>query len=168
MQTGILKNTTGTGVLSIATPGVDYLPMNGGTLTGDLILNGDPTNPLGAVTRQYVDSATSATFGPNISLPYSQLNFNWSYISPTNPTPYEFVNTFSDNQISKNFKYRVLTNDILAREWIQDYTLIGNSDINGIYSLTYNTFSTSATPLSVAIYPFAPSQNLMSISVPIS
>lgn len=168
LQTGILKNTTGTGVLSIATPGVDYLPMNGGTLTGDLILNGDPTNPLGAVTRQYVDSATSATFGPNISLPYSQLNFNWSYISPTNPTPYEFVNTFSDNQISKNFKYRVLTNDILAREWIQDYTLIGNSDINGIYSLTYNTFSTSATPLSVAIYPFAPSQNLMSISVPIN
>jgi hypothetical protein len=36
-----------------------YLPMNGGTLTGPLILAGDPVVPLGAATKQYVD--TSAT-----------------------------------------------------------------------------------------------------------
>ena len=36
-----------------------YLPISGGTLTGSLLLNGDPTQPLGAATKQYVDSAVS-------------------------------------------------------------------------------------------------------------
>lgn len=33
-----------------------YLPLSWWTLTGDLILNADPTNPLWAATKQYVDS----------------------------------------------------------------------------------------------------------------
>jgi len=33
------------------------LPMSGGTLTGNLILNGDPSIPLGAATKQYVDNS---------------------------------------------------------------------------------------------------------------
>ena len=33
----------------------DYLPLTGGTMTGNLILNGDPTNNLQAATKQYVD-----------------------------------------------------------------------------------------------------------------
>lgn len=36
-----------------------YLPVTGGTLTGALILAADPTTPLGAATKQYVDSAVS-------------------------------------------------------------------------------------------------------------
>lgn len=34
-----------------------YLPIYGGTMTGPLILNADPTNAMGAATKQYVDSA---------------------------------------------------------------------------------------------------------------
>lgn len=34
-----------------------YLPLVGGTLTGALILAGDPATPLGAATKQYVDAA---------------------------------------------------------------------------------------------------------------
>lgn len=34
-----------------------YLPIYGGTMTGPLILNTDPTNAMGAATKQYVDSA---------------------------------------------------------------------------------------------------------------
>lgn len=33
-----------------------YLPLNGGTLTGNLILNADPTLALGAATKNYVDN----------------------------------------------------------------------------------------------------------------
>lgn len=33
-----------------------YLLRSGGTMTGSLILNADPTNPLGATTKQYVDN----------------------------------------------------------------------------------------------------------------
>lgn len=36
-----------------------YLPVTGGTLSGALILAADPTTPLGAATKQYVDSAVS-------------------------------------------------------------------------------------------------------------
>lgn len=34
-----------------------YLPFSGGTLTGNLILNGDPAVNLGAATKQYVDNS---------------------------------------------------------------------------------------------------------------
>src|SRR5215475_6775815 len=33
-----------------------YLALSGGTMTGNLILNGDPTNPLQAATMQYVQN----------------------------------------------------------------------------------------------------------------
>lgn len=38
--------------------GTAYLPLTGGTLTGPLILSGDPSAPLGASTKQYVDTKT--------------------------------------------------------------------------------------------------------------
>lgn len=42
------------------TAGLGYTPVNvaGDTMLGNLILNADPTNPLGAVTKQYVDNIT--------------------------------------------------------------------------------------------------------------
>ena len=36
-----------------------YLPLSGGTLTGALVLSGDPTAALGAATKQYVDGVAS-------------------------------------------------------------------------------------------------------------
>lgn len=37
----------------------DVLQKSGGTMTGDLILNADPTNALGAATKQYVDGVAT-------------------------------------------------------------------------------------------------------------
>jgi hypothetical protein len=43
---------------------VAALPIAGGTLTGPLILAADPSNALGAATKQYVDARTSAAYLP--------------------------------------------------------------------------------------------------------
>lgn len=45
----------------IGTTVAGYLPLAGGTLTGTLVLNGDPVNPLEAATKEYADS--KARFG---------------------------------------------------------------------------------------------------------
>ncbi len=39
---------------------LQFLPLAGGTLTGPLILNADPTNALGAATKQMVDAVSTA------------------------------------------------------------------------------------------------------------
>lgn len=127
----------------------------------------NPINPQDLTTKNYVDTLLT-TFGPNVPLNFSGLNFNWTYASSTNPTPYQFTNTLTDSQISKNFKYRVLTNDVASREWNQEYTLIGNSDLNSIYKINYSAVSSTFTPITIAIYPFATSQNLMTLGVPIN
>ena len=46
------------------------LPLAGGTLTGNLILNGDPSASLGAANKQYTDTqvATKASLGLAIAL----------------------------------------------------------------------------------------------------
>ncbi len=44
------------------------LPLAGGTLTGDLILSGDPDAALKAATKQYVDANKGASLGLAIAL----------------------------------------------------------------------------------------------------
>lgn len=58
LTTGLVKNTVALGVstLSTAVANTDYIAPSGGTMTGDLILNADPTVALGAATKQYVDN----------------------------------------------------------------------------------------------------------------
>jgi hypothetical protein len=51
---------TATQIIPIAGPGA-FLPLAGGTLTGDLTLRGDPTTALMAATRQYVDARGRVT-----------------------------------------------------------------------------------------------------------
>jgi hypothetical protein len=143
---------------------------SGGQITLRTPSSSDVTLPTSGTlaTQAYVDNAVDNFFGPNVSLPFSDLNFNWAYASGTNPTPYQFTNTLTDSQISKNFKYRVSTTDVLAREWNHNYTLIGNSDVNGIYQLNYVASGSTITPINIAVYPFAASQNRMTMGVPIN
>jgi hypothetical protein len=56
------KWTTVSGVAPVVT---EYLPLVGGTLTGPLILAADPTIPLGASTKEYVDVNTGAVLLSN-------------------------------------------------------------------------------------------------------
>lgn len=43
-------------ILNLETDLNNKLSLSGGAMTGDLILNADPTDPLGAATKQYVDN----------------------------------------------------------------------------------------------------------------
>lgn len=55
-------NTSSKATAQIMTPG-NYVAKSGSTMTGDLILNNDPTADLQAATKQYVDTAVSGLSG---------------------------------------------------------------------------------------------------------
>ena len=58
-STGVLKVYDGVGWTAGVTAGSGFLALTGGTLTGALTLNADPTTNLGAATKQYVDTEIS-------------------------------------------------------------------------------------------------------------
>lgn len=55
-------NSSTKATAQIMTPG-NYVAKGGDTMTGPLVLSGDPTADLGAATKQYVDSAVSGLSG---------------------------------------------------------------------------------------------------------
>ena len=65
------------------------LPKSGGTMTGALVLSGDPTVPNGAATKQYVDAQKVQTAS---SLPTSgtALTGNWIYVVSAAVNTYSF------------------------------------------------------------------------------
>ena len=66
------------------------LPKSGGTMTGALVLSGNPTVPNGAATKQYVDAQKVQTAS---SLPASgtALTANTIYLPTTAVTTYAFT-----------------------------------------------------------------------------
>ena len=84
----------------------DYLPKSGGAMTGNLILNANPTANLGAATKQYVDNVKTAltpVFGDLAKDGYfklgdmSAMTYNGHYVG------FEFTNfyNFLENNMSK-------------------------------------------------------------------
>jgi hypothetical protein len=69
----VCATTTGPGAFNIADwstiGGGGGLPLTGGTLTGPLILDADPTVNLGAATKQYVDAVAALIPSPGLILP---------------------------------------------------------------------------------------------------
>ena len=65
------------------------LPKSGGTMTGALVLSGNPTVPNGAATKQYVDAQKVQTAS---SLPTSgtALTGNWIYVVSAAVNTYSF------------------------------------------------------------------------------
>lgn len=62
-----------------------FLPLAGGTLTGPLILAADPTVPLGAATKQYVDAHAGGggiADAPSDGSAYGRLNAAWANVLP--------------------------------------------------------------------------------------
>jgi len=53
---------------SVTTSLGEKLPYTGGTLTGDLVLSGDPDAALKAATKQYVDANAGASIGLAVAL----------------------------------------------------------------------------------------------------
>ena len=58
--TGVLKVYDGVGWTAGVTAGSGFLPLTGGTLTGTLTLDADPTTAKGAATKEYVDTIAAA------------------------------------------------------------------------------------------------------------
>lgn len=74
------------------------LPTSGGTMTGELILNGDPSTNLAAATKQYVDSGlsniswNSLSGKPNFATVAITGNYNDLINRPSIPSsPYAYV-----------------------------------------------------------------------------
>lgn len=81
--------------------------------TGDFDINNkritnaaDPINPQDLATRGYVDSAVDSSFGPNVSLPFTQLNFNWNNLTGSDPFIFnqELTNT---SPFIRQYTYRI-------------------------------------------------------------
>ena len=61
------RTSLGLGTMATAAA-ADYLALAGGTMTGDLVLAGDPDAALKAATKQYVDNNTGISAGKSIAL----------------------------------------------------------------------------------------------------
>lgn len=136
LTTGILKNTvtTGTGVLSTAVAGTDYatlgnrldqfaVPTTSLNLNSQKIINLlNPTNPQDAATMAYVDNAIDNNFGPEVGLPFVQLNWNWA--NPGAQTPYLFYHKLNDAFTTKTLTKRIVADDASTpnrRWWGEDW-----------------------------------------------
>ena len=79
----VIANLSSTMATSIA----NHLPLAGGTMTGNLILNGSPSTNLQAATKQYVDNLTAAAIhfhdAVRVESPDSVGNLNATYDNGT-------------------------------------------------------------------------------------
>ena len=76
-----IPNVPGSNVYdALASIGQNFLLKTGGTLTGDLVLNRNPVVPMGAATKQYVDSSFSGilTDAPSDNFSYTRMNAAWT------------------------------------------------------------------------------------------
>ena len=64
----------------------DFVHEDGDTMVGDLVLNADPTVPLGAATKQYVDNRESIASGSEV------INITSTGVAPTKgTTQFDFI-----------------------------------------------------------------------------
>jgi hypothetical protein len=65
----------------------EVLPVDGGTLTGPLILDGDPVAPLEAATKEYVDNHSGSggiPEAPMDHLSYGRMDADWTRVLAIN------------------------------------------------------------------------------------
>jgi hypothetical protein len=114
-----------------------YLPKSGGTLTGGLTLNADPTTSLGAATKQYVDTKATTqyvdtkyafTYGNTIYAAGYTNSYNWdnnyNYIDIYPPSGYTTLVAFIPSIAVIHFAGRVDGNDSIRCTWANYGTYI--------------------------------------------
>ncbi len=113
------------------------LPLAGGTMTGELILNATPVDPLAAVTKQYADAISQ---GLNFKQPCyaaSTANLNATYDNGTLGVGATLTNAGANAAFTLDGTTPALNSRIL----VKDQT---TQEDNGIYSLT--TVGDGSTP----------------------
>ena len=110
------------------------LPLTGGTMTGPLILSGNPTTALGASPKQYVDAVTTALNNAVLLLvPLS--NNNVAFTSPLEPTyvtstaPASTMNLY----VSTNSSSVLITSNA-ANNWVFNVAATSGATLNSLLS----------------------------------
>ncbi len=133
---GISKGGTGATTAPAALVNLGALPIAGGTMTGNLILNANPTLPLQAATKQYVDSISAGFTFKAPAYAGTTANLNATYNNGAAGVGATLTNAgaqaaFSVDGVSPPLNSRIL---------VKNQATAAN---NGIYSLT--TVGTGAT-----------------------
>jgi len=130
---------------------VAVLALSGGTLTGPLVLNANPSVPLGAATKQYVDSAISGTGGitdaPSDSVVYGRKNATWVPANdgtvPENSQSANYTTVLAD---AGKFIYHPAS-DANART----FTIAANASVAYALGTVISFVNMSANALTIAI-----------------
>jgi hypothetical protein len=147
---GISKGGTGATTAPNALTNLGALPIAGGTMTGNLILNGNPTVPLQAATKQYVDSIAAGFTFKSPAYAGSTTNLTATYNNGAGGVGATLTNAgvqvaFAIDGISPPINSRILIKDQTApaENGIYDLTTVGTGASNWV--LTRSTdFDTAA------------------------
>jgi len=133
----------------------------------------DPINPQDAATRAYVDSQIDNGFGPNVALPFNNLNFNWD--DPTFAGSYNFTNNLNDSSPTKSFISNIVADENIVnskRFWRQTFVLFGATPGTGTYASYVLEFKPSQdsgvaniVPYSIIINPTSGSKITLGIDL---
>ena len=130
-----LPTTDSTGTQSLISNGSgtlswkSFVPIAGGTMTGPLILNADPTNPLGAVTKEYADAISQGLTFKNSCYAATTANLNAIYLNGVAGVGATLTNNSSLAAFSIDSVSPPLNSRILVKNQSTSFQ-------NGIYTLT--------------------------------
>ena len=133
--TGQTLINTGSGIQWGSYSDSTKLPLTGGTMTGLLILSGNPTSALGAVTKQYADAITAA-WQAAVALLVPEINNNVVLTSPletsyiTSTAPASTMNIF----VSTNGTSILITSNA-ANNWVFNVAATSGNPLNGLMAV---------------------------------
>ena len=133
---------TGSGIQWGSYSDATKLPLSGGTMTGPLILSGNPSAALGAAPKQYVDAVTTA-LNNAVAFLVPLANNNITFTSPLEPTyvtatpPASTMNIY----VSTNSSSILITANA-ANNWVFNIAATAGATLNSL--LANNTEITLA------------------------
>src|ERR1700729_655280 len=143
---------TGSSTASGALTNLGALPIAGGTMTGNLILNADPTTALGAVTKEYADAISQGLTFKDSCYAATTANLNAVYVNGVAGIGATLTNAgtllvFSLDGVSPPVNARILVkNQTTAyQNGIYNLTTVGSSII--AYVLTRSTDYNSSSEI---------------------
>ena len=133
--TGQTLINTGSGIQWGAYSDSTKLPVSGGTMTGLLILSGNPTAALGAATKQYADAITTA-WQAAVALLIPYINNNVTLTSALEPT---YVNatapTATTNVYVTTNSTSMLITTAAANNWVFNIASTSGATLNSLLAL---------------------------------
>lgn len=106
-----------------------YLALAGGTMTGNLILNADPTTSLQAVTKQYADAISAGFSFRNAALVSTTANLNATYANGASGVGATLTNAGAQVAFASDGQTTLVNDRILVKDQTTEAQ-------NGIYTVT--------------------------------